>query len=92
MRKWLLNTALLVVVFAVGGAAMEFGIRLLFPIYDPSGQVEFKAGVDGKPALGEPDTTVRQTMLAGDYDVAVRINKYGFRDFHDIATGTADDL
>lgn len=92
MKRQLVNIGLLIVVLVVGAAAMEIGIRLLFPIYDPSGQVEFKAGTDGKPALGEPGTNVRQTKLAGDYDVAVSINKYGFRDHHDIATGTASDL
>jgi hypothetical protein len=92
MRKAILNLLLLVAVFAAGAAAMEIGIRLLFPIYDPSGQVRFKAGADGRPALGEPGTSVRQTKLAGDYDVAVTINAYGFRDRRDIATGTESDL
>ncbi len=92
MRSFAVNLAIFVFVSLLGIAAMEIGIRVLFPIYDPSGQVAFtKSATDG-PALGAANTSLRQTKLAGDYDVAVAFNKFGFRDRHDLATGTVDDL
>ncbi len=92
MRRIIINSALLVGVFVIGIVMMEAAIRILFPIYDPSGQVEFVKGTNSRPPLGEPNTELRQTKLAGDYDVSVAFNEHGLRDRHNLATGTADDV
>jgi hypothetical protein len=92
MKSWILNSLLLCGVFIVGIFMMEFGIRFLFPIYDPSGQVKFNNDDASLPVLGQPNQKLRQTKMAGDYDVAVTFNAYGLRDEHDIVKGTVDDL
>jgi hypothetical protein len=92
MRKTIINSALLVGVFVIGIIMMEAAIRMLFPIYDPSGQVEFVKGTNSRPPLGELTTELRQTKLAGDYDVSVSFNEYGLRDRHNLAMGTAADM
>ncbi len=92
MRKIFINSALLVGVLVIGIIMMEAAIRVLFPVYDPSGQVEFIKGTVSRPPLGEPNTDLRQTKLAGDYDVSVAFNQYGLRDHHNLATGTAADI
>lgn len=92
MRKFIINSALLIGVLVFGVVMMEAAIRILFPIYDPSGQVEFIKGTDSRPPLGVPNIELRQTKLAGDYDVSVAFNQHGLRDRHDLATGMAADI
>lgn len=92
MRTFAVNLTIFVFVSLLGVAAMEIGIRVLFPIYDPSGQVTFAKSTPDGPTLGAPNTSLRQTKLAGDYDVVVTFNSYGFRDHHNLASGNADDL
>ena len=66
-------------------------VRVFFPTYDPSGQVEFVVSPSGL-ILGVPNQHLRQTKNTGDYDVGVRINVYGFRDAKDIATARFGDI
>jgi hypothetical protein len=75
----------------IGIGLMEGLTRLFFPAFDTSGQVEFDYFVGGL-ALGRPESATRQMKNTGDFDVAVRINRYGLRDDADIAQAKEDDV
>jgi hypothetical protein len=75
----------------MGIGLMEGFTRLLFPVFDPSGQFEFDHEVEGV-YLATPNASARQVKNTGDFDVAVRINRYGLRDDADIARAGNDDL
>ncbi|MBX9944300.1 MAG: hypothetical protein K2Y40_09495 [Reyranella sp.] len=84
--------ALLVAVSVAAGLAVLEGLtRLLFPAFDPSGQIVFDHAA-GPLMLARPGSAVRQAKNTGDFDVAVAINRHGLRDAKDIARATADDL
>ncbi len=76
-------------IFSLG--LLEVAIRLLMPVYDPSGHLAFFRNQDSV-TLAEPRFAGRQWKNTGDYDVAVRINRLGFRDSKDIADVTARDI
>lgn len=85
-------TAVIILASVAAGLGLVEGLtRLLMPAFDPSGQFDFAYRV-GALDLGRPGTAARQTKNAGDFDVAVRINRHGLRDDNDIATATADDI
>ncbi len=91
MRRLGINCALLIVVVTTGIFGLEFGSRVLFPSYDPSGQVTFIDGQGNRPNLGAANTRLRQRNNSGDYDVFIEFNRHGLRDHQDIETGTAAD-
>ena len=70
---------------------LEFSVRIFLPIYNPSGMVRFYLGGDDLP-LAEKNFVGRQWNSKGDYNVAVMINKFGFRDKKDLRMSTANDL
>ena len=72
--------------------AQEFAVRLSLPAYDPSGHLRFTFDQETGVPSGEPNSVHRQILNAGDYDVTVRFNQYGFRDSRDLATGTEEDV
>ena len=86
------NGLIAVAALAVSAIGAEFAVRALFPVYDPSGQVEFRRATEGGPVLGVPNTRVRQRKNTGDFDVAIAFNKYGFRDDKDLAESTSVDV
>jgi hypothetical protein len=71
---------------------LELGVRLIFPQFDPSGQIQFIPSVQGIPPMGPPNGHFRQRKNTGDYDVQIQFNKYGFRDQKDLTQSTANDL
>jgi hypothetical protein len=58
---------------------LEFLVRALFPMYDPSGQVKFTQLSDGT-TIGPRGGVFRQTKNTGDFDVEIRFNEWGLRD------------
>jgi hypothetical protein len=70
---------------------LEFLIRIILPVYDPSGMLEFYQNQDGVP-LARENSISRQWRNTGDYNVAVRINQYGFRDSKDLSLSTVNDI
>ncbi|MEN8221489.1 MAG: SGNH/GDSL hydrolase family protein [Pseudomonadota bacterium] len=66
-------------------------IRIFLPAYNPYGIVQFHFNADGVP-LATPGFQGRQIRKTGDFNVAVSINRYGFRDIKDLAKSTNDDL
>jgi lysophospholipase L1-like esterase len=85
------NLPILVASSLIALALLEGMVRVLFPVYDPSGQVAFVAGPNGL-ALGPANQTMRQHKNTGDYNVAVRFNAHGFRDAKDVATARSGDI
>lgn len=73
------HLATLVISIALSLMVAECLIRLLFPIYDPSGMVSFRMNEQNVP-LGTKNFVGRQWKNTGDFDVSVRINPDGFRD------------
>jgi len=86
-----LNTALLVTTIVFCLVLIEIGIRIFFPSYDPSGQVQLFGLSDGT-VVGRPGAVLRQSKNTGDYDVHVRFNSFGFRDDKLLTAATDRDL
>lgn len=93
MTKNSLFTCLIIVfliaVFSV--VILELLVRVVLPAYNPSGMLEFRYNRDGTP-LGAKNFTGRQWTNTGDYNVAVRINRYGFRDTKDLRNSKETDI
>lgn len=70
----------------------EWSIRLALPSYDPIGNTVFQKDPSTGLVLGQRNSVSRQVKNSGDYDVGIRINRHGFRDRNDVATGRPDDL
>jgi hypothetical protein len=85
------NLLLLSVSVIVSILLLEISIRILLPTYNPYGIVQFHYNVDGVP-LATPGFEGRQIRKTGDFNVAVSINHYGFRDVKDLAESTRYDL
>lgn len=81
--------AALAVVSAV--LLLELSIRLILPVYDPSGMIEFRRDPGGLP-LGPKNFSGRQWKNTGDYDVSISINRYGFRDKKDLRDAGKKDI
>jgi len=92
LKSAIANSLILAIILVASVVAMEFTVRALFPVYDPSGQLEFRAGTNDVPTLGIPNKQFRQRKNTGDYDVSVTFNRYGLRDDKDLATSTPDDF
>lgn len=86
------QAALVVAIATALGLALAEGLtRLLVPAFEPSGRFAFDHEIAGL-VLARPGTVARQVKNAGDYDVAVRINRHGLRDSRDIAMAQPEDL
>lgn len=70
---------------------LELTLRIFYPIYDPAGKLTYSINKDGVP-LAPKNWVGRQWKNTGDYNVEVRINKYGLRDIRDIRQSTAEDI
>ena len=81
-------------ILTLAGALLiaEWSVRLALPDYDPAGQIRFTQDAKAGVLLGQRNTTARQIKNSGDYNVAVRINRHGFRDIQDVSQGTERDL
>jgi len=88
---WVAKLTLAALSFILALAALELCIRTVFPVYDPSGSLEFVANEQGVP-LGPAGFSGRMWRNTGDYDVPVNINSVGFRDTRDVKNSTANDI
>lgn len=70
---------------------LEILLSRYFPSFNPSGKFDFYRNEDGIP-LGIKNFSGRYWDNAGDFNVAVSINKYGFRDNKDFKMSTACDF
>lgn len=91
LKSALLGPFIFTTVLAAGLAVAEFGIRIVAPVYDPSGMIVYRAGPDGV-ILAVPGFNGRMWKNTGDYDVPVRINRHGFRDAKDLAQSSPHDI
>ena len=71
---------------------LEFILRLFLPAYDPRGIIEFKYYPEDDVLLCLKNSSGRLWKNTGDYNVAVRINRYGFRDEKDLLSSTNNDI
>ena len=71
--------------------ATEYLTRIFYPGFAPSGRFALGSNV-GILSLGKPGTVGRQINNAGEYDVVVRINKYGLRDVRSIEDAGPEDI
>jgi len=69
---------------------LEFGIRWLYPAYDPSGRVEYQC-TEGA-FTGPKNAVLRQFTNTGEFDHPTHFNAYGFRDQRDLGQSTARDI
>lgn len=83
MKKWIINLLLLLSSSIICIGLLEIAIRKFFPFYAPEGMVSFYTHDDGV-VLGPQNSTLRQWIPAGDFNVAVRFNHYGLRDSKDL--------
>ena len=84
------NCSLFLIFCGLGGLILEGSIRVLFPIFDPSGRVEYKC-TDGVHR-GPENINLRQYTNTGEYDYRVAFNQYGFRDSKDLAQSSNEDI
>ena len=85
------NATLTSISIVVALVLLEFVVRVFFPIFDPSGYIEFGHLPDGTP-IGPFGRVLRQVKNTGDYDVEVRFNAWGFRDDKSLTSATDGDL
>ncbi len=91
LKKIAKNLALFTFSAGLSFLFLEFAVRWLFPVYDPSSMVKFYFNKDGV-LLGQENSEFHHWMKAGDFNVTVRFNQYGLRDVKDLKHSTADDL
>ena len=90
-RRFLFKLLLLLTSSIARLLLLEVAIRLLLPVYDPSGHLTFVRGDSGL-AMGDAGFEGRQWKNTGDYDVAVRINELGFRDTKQVNRASDSDI
>ena len=71
---------------------LEFSIRAFLPVYDPRGMLGVQYYADDGVLLCPKNFVGRLWKNTGDYNVAVNINKYGFRDKKDLAFSGPGEL
>ncbi len=64
--------------------------RWFFPAYNPIGRFIVRLDEKGRP-FGLKNFKVRQWSSAGDYNVSISLNKYGFRDRKDLTQASSKD-
>jgi len=85
------NTLLVLISTILSISILEFSVRKIFPIYDPCGILKYKYYPQDNVVLSIKNFSGRQWISSGDYNVSVSINKYGFRDKHDLITSERKD-
>jgi len=76
----------------VSAVLLEFLIRAFLPVYDPRGMLDIRYYADDGALLCPKSFVGRLWKNTGDYNVAVSINKYGFRDKKDLISSGPGDL
>ena len=71
----------------------ELAVGLAVPAFDPRQHVRFvdPDGAGPLPSLGAAGTVSRQIKNTGDFDVTIRINRFGFRDKKSISLANPGD-
>jgi hypothetical protein len=90
VRKFILNSFLLITSTICCLIILEFGIRFMMPHYDPSGHVNFIINKDGVP-VSRKKGSFRQIKNTGDYNVLIKINSLGLREQKLLKSSTAND-
>ena len=85
------NLSLLLISLILSLIILEFSLSKLLPRFNPSSQFAFYYNSDGV-ALGPKNFRGHQVDNAGDFDINISINKYGFRDIKDFSTSTYNDI
>lgn len=91
VKTWGLNVCLLFISGGLSVLLLEGLVRIMFPVYNPSGMVAFYHNETGV-LIGKKNSVTHQWMKAGDFNVEIRINQYGFRDTKDLQRSTASDF
>ncbi len=92
IKKYLVRFFVLISVLLSVLIPCEFGIRTMYPKYDPSGRIKFDYNEQFNIRIGKKNYSGRQIKNTGDYDTYVEFNKYGFRDKKDIADIKSGEL
>lgn len=92
LKKTLVNLSIFTVSLCISLILLEFIIRILFPVYDPRGMLIYKYYPEDGLILCMKNCTGRLWKNTGDFNVGVRINRYGFRDGKDIASSAYGDI
>lgn len=91
MRKFLSNFFILIFSILLCLSILEYGTRILFPHFDPSGHIDFIINSDGTPTTKKRGL-LRQIKNTGDYDVLVKIGPLGLRESKSLKTSTPNDF
>ncbi len=89
-KRYAAKGLLLVVALSISLACLEFGVRWLFPFFNPSAQIPFQLTTNGVP-LGPPLQTIRVATPKGDFDSFIRFSADGFRDSKHLREANAED-
>lgn len=92
LKKLLINSSVFIVSLAISIILVEFLLRIIFPMYDPRGMLDCKYYPEDDVTLCLKNFTGRLWKNTGDFDVAVKINRYGFRDAKDLLSSTDKDI
>jgi len=91
MRNIFINLAIFIVSISICAFALEYGIRSLFPHYDPSGHVGFITDQSGL-VVAKNKGKFRQIKNTGDYDVEININDLGLRESKSFKSSSPTDI
>ena len=92
IKRYLIKLFVFFAVILIILIPCEYGVRLIYPVYDPSGRVKFDYNNDYQIRIGRKDYSGRQIKNTGDYDTNISFNEYGFRDRKDIAQIKPDEF
>ena len=92
LKKLLINLSLFTVFLTLSVIFLEFLLRIILPVYDPRGMLDYKYYPEDTVVLCRKNFTGRLWKNTGDFNVAVKINRYGFRDAKDLSSSTFDDI
>ena len=90
MRKFILNSTLLMASTIFCLIILDFGVRFIMPHYDPSGHINFMLNRDGVP-ISMRKGSFRQIKNTGDYNVLININSLGLREQKLLEKSTSND-
>ena len=91
IKKLFANLLVLTITITLCIVALEWGVRIILPAYDPSGHIKFTRSPNGV-TLARDRGALRQIKNTGDYNVIVNINEFGFRDKKLVSKAREDDV
>ena len=81
VKKYIYNSFLIFFSTLSGLIISEFLIRFIAPSFNTADKVKFEKDIGGV-LIGIPNTTHRQWNTKGEYDIKIRFNSSGLRDFY----------